>query len=363
MKKSVISLVAILLIVTAIITGYATTHETIPAGCVGYIYDRTAGPEDDVLPGTSVLSKQLTGRVKINPITQSILVYPTTIQSRNWTRLEEGDNDIDMSMSVSTKEGTNVDADVYISIRPKDIGKLVVAFGSNDFSIIIDNDLYGLVKGKINNFSQSVSIYDIQTSRLDIQTQAFDVLYEEFERIYGIELVRLELGSLIPPKDIQEKIDAKTNALNDVELAKLKKEEQEQINQKDIAQQKAESEKELVRRQTEADAAAYEITKQAEAKKTAQETEAATKIAAAKAEAEVASIGVEKAKMEKEAELEKQKIYTDEYFENKRLDIQKEAMNHINSSVQTIITSGEGEGYSALLGLKEVLERLEDGDK
>lgn len=362
MKKATISLIIVMLLTIFGLIGYAVTHETIPAGSVGYIYDRTAGPEDDVLPGTSVLNKKLTGRVTINPVTQDILMYPTTIQSRNWTGLAEGDNDVDMSMTISTKEGTNVDADVYISVRPMDIGKLVVAFGTSKFDVIIDNDIYGLVKGKINNFSQSVSVYDIQTSRLDIQKQAFDVLYEELDRIYGVELIRLELGTLNPPPDIQAKIDEKTQALNQVELARLEKEKQEQINQKDISQQKAESEKELLQRQAEADAAAYEITKEAEARKTAQETEAATKIAAAEAEVKVAELGVKKAQLEKEAELEKQKSYTKEYFEDKRLDIQGEAMNSINSSVKTIITSGEGEGYSALLGLKEVLEGLDDGN-
>ena len=113
--------------------------------------------------------------------------------------------------------------------------------------------------------------------------------------------------------------------------------------------QKAQSEKELLQRQTEADAKAYEITREAEANLAAQEAE--LKIAASK---------VEQARLEKEAELEKQKSFTDEYFRDKELDVQKEAVKAINGSVKTIITSGDGEGYGALFGIKEVLNNIEE---
>ncbi len=40
------------------------------------------------------------------------------------------------------------------------------------------------------------------------------------------------------------------------------------------------------------------------------------------------------------------------------LDVQAEAVKAINSSVKTIITSGDGEGYSGLIGIKEILENV-----
>lgn len=125
----------------------------------------------------------------------------------------------------------------------------------------------------------------------------------------------------------------------------LERDKQDEINQQIVDAQKAQSEKELLQRQTEADAKAYEITREAEANLAAQEAE--LKIAASK---------VEQAKLEKEAELEKQKSFTDEYFRDKELDVQKEAVKAINGSVKTIITSGDGEGYGALFGIKEILE-------
>ena len=299
MKGFVAVLVSAVILTLAILVGYSVTHETIPAGYVGYVYDRTAKPdEDDVIEGTSVINQERTGRIKINPITQEVLTYPTTIVSKNWTCIAEGDNRTDMSMQMATKEGKNIDADVYISVRPIDIGKIIKSFGTKSFDTIVDNDIYGL-------------------------------------------------ATLNLPEDIQAKIDQKTEAQNEVELARLEREKQDEVNQQIVDAQKAQSEKELLQRQTEADAKAYEVTKEAEARLTAQQ-----------AEVDIAKLEVEQARLEKEAELEAQQALTEDYFRDKELDIQMEAVKAINGSVRTIITSGDGEGFSGLVGIKEILDGI-----
>lgn len=347
MKSFITSVVAIVLVAVFCLVWYGVTHETIPAGYVGYIYDRNAKAEDNVIPGTSVINEERTGRISINPITQDVLTYPTTIISKNWTGLAEGDNKKDMSMQIASSEGKNIDADIYISVRPTDIGKIIKSFGTKSFDSIIDNDIYGLTKGKLSSVSQAYSVYDMQSSRTEIQMQVFEILSETLDDVYGVELVRLEIGTLNLPADIQEKIDQKTKAQNEVELAKLEREKQDEINQQIVDQQKAQSEKEMLQRQAEADAAAYEITKEAEARVAAQE-----------AEVEIAKMKVEQAKLEKEAELEKQMSYTEEYFRDKELDVTLEAVKAINPTLKTIVTSGNGEGFDAIIGLREVLEKI-----
>ena len=230
----------------------------------------------------------------------------------------------------------------------KFIEKIIKSFGTKSFDAIVENDIYGLTKGKLSSVSQAYSVYDIQSSRVEIQSEVFKILSETLTDIYGVELVRLEIGTLILPTDIQEKIDQKTQAQNEVELAKLERERQNEVNQQIVDEQKAQSEKEQLQRQAEADAAAYEVTKAAEAQVAAQE-----------AEVKIAELKVQQAKLEKEAELEKQKSFTDEYFRDKELDVQAEAVKAINSSVKTIITSGDGEGYSGLVGVKEVLDSID----
>ena len=347
MKKFITALTVIAVFLIGGIIIYSATHETIPAGFVGYVYDRTAGSGDNVIEGTSVLDEERTGRIRINPVTQDVLKYPTTIVSKNWTSLAEGDNKVDMSMQIASKEGKNIDADIYISVRPVDIGKIIKSFGTKSFDSIVDNDIYGLCKGKLSGVTQSYSVYDIQSSRTEIQQKVFDILFDTLREVYGVELVRLELGTLNLPQDIQSKIDQKTEAQNEVELARLEREKQDEVNQQIVDQQKAQSEKELLQRQTEADAAAYEVTKQAQAKLEAQE-----------AEVEIARLKVQEAELEKQAELESQATYTEAYFRNRELDIQEAAAKAINNSVRTIVTSGEGEGYSGLVGLKEVLKEM-----
>lgn len=327
--------------------GYNVTHETIPAGYVGYVYDRNAKEDDNVIPGTSVINEARTGRISINPVTQDVLTYPTTIISCNWTGLAEGDNKRDMSMQIASQEGKNIDADIYISVRPINIEKIIKSFGTKSFDSIVNNDIYGLTKGKLSSVSQAYSVYDIQSSRVEIQSQVFEILSETLNDIYGVELVRLEIGTLILPEDIQQKIDQKTQAQNEVELAKLERERQNEVNQQVVDQQKAQSEKELLQRQAEADAAAYE-----------KEREAKAQLSVAEAQIKIAEAEVEVARLEKEAELEKQKGYTDEYFRDKELDVQKAAVEAINPTVKTIITSGDGNGYEGILGIKEVLDSI-----
>lgn len=346
-KRAVVGVVALILVIVGIFV-YNAVAVTIKAGEVGYRYDRTVKlGEEGTIPGTSVIDKPLTGRAFINPITQDILIYPTTIVAKNWTSLEEGDNKTDMSMQVGSKEGKNVDADVYISVRPHDLSKIISSFGTKKFDSIVEDDVYGLVKGKLNIVTQSYSIYDVQASRSAIQEDTFKILSESLTDTYGIELVRFELGTLKLPVDIQAKIDQKTEAINAVELAKLDREKQDEINQKIVDQQKAESEKELVKRQAEADAAAYEKEKASQAE-----------LLVAENKVKIAEQGVEVARLEKEAELQRQKSYTNEYFRDKELDVQMKAVQAINSSVKTIITNSDGDGYAALAGLSSILGEI-----
>ena len=236
---------------------------------------------------------------------------------------------------------------MYISVRPIDIGKIIKSFGTKSFDTIVDNDIYGLAKGKMSSVTQAYSVYDVQSSRTEIQQEVFSILSANLEEIYGVELVRFELGTLNLPEDIQAKIDQKTEAQNEVELARLEREKQDEVNQQIVDAQKAQSEKELLQRQTEADAKAYEVTKEAEARLTAQQ-----------AEVDIAKLEVEQARLEKEAELEAQQALTEDYFRDKELDIQMEAVKAINGSVRTIITSGDGEGFSGLVGIKEILDGI-----
>ena len=346
--KAVSVLVLIAIIVGVLLGVYFTVTTNVGAGYVGYKYDRTIKNGDPrAIEGTSVVNEPLTGLIWMNPFTQDVLKYPTTIVAKNWTAAGE-DTDVDMSMQVGSKEGKNIIADVYVSVRPNNLGKIISSFGTKTFDQIVDDDVYGLVKGKLSIVAQEYSIYDIQSSRSKIQESTFQLLTETLNETYGIELVRFEIGTLVLPADIQSKIDEKTEAINAVELAKLDRERQSETNQKIVDQQRAESEKDLIKRQQEADAAAYEKERAAEA---------ALKVA--EDDVKIAEQKVLEAQKLKEAELEKQKAFTEEYFRDRELDVQQEAVESINSTVKTIITDSDGSGFAGLLGLQEILGALQ----
>lgn len=348
-KMTVVAIIVVIVTIFGLITFSACT-ESIGAGYVGYKYDRTIQNGDEfAIEGTSVINKQLTGLVWVNPFTQEILKYPTTIITRNWTGLAEGDSKEDWSMTVGTNEGKNIDADIYISVKPRDIGLIIKNFGTKSFNSIVDDDIYGLAKGKLSVVTQNYSVYDIQSTRSTVQNETANLLSETLLNTYGIELIRFEIGTLSLPIDIQQKIDEKTNAMNEVELAKLQRQKQDETNQMIVDQQEAESKKELVRRQSEADAAAYEKQKAAEAE-----------LIVAENKIKVAEANVEVARLEKEAELEKQRSFTEEYFRDKELNVQLQAAKSINSTVKTIITDGDGNGYAGLIGIKEILDNIDE---
>lgn len=326
---------------------YGVCTENVGAGYVGYKYDRTLSLDDDnVIPGTSVIDEQLTGLVWMNPITQDVIKYPTTILSLNWTSIDEGDHKEDMSMQIASQEGKTIIADVYVSVRAKDVGKLIGSFGTKSFDKIVDDDVYGLVKGKLNVVAQNYSVYDVQANRSKIQDDTFSSLSNSLNEIYGIELIRFEIGTLTLPVEIQNEINQKTSAINAVELAKLDRERQNEVNQQTLDSQRASSEKDLIKRQTEADAAAYEKQKQAEAA-----------VVVAESNVRIAEYNLEVARLDKEAEIEKQGAFTDSYFRDKELDVKMAAVQAINSKVQTIITNGD-DGYGGLVGIKEILEGI-----
>jgi len=343
--KAIAALVVIVLLAIGGLVFYNLTHASVGAGYVGYLYDRTIELGDPIsIAGTSVINKPLTGRVKINPITQDLYVYPTTIVSRSWTATEDEGSPSDEAFRVATKEGKNVITDIYVSVRPQDVGKLIESFGGKDFQQIVNEDLYGLVKGKVSIVTQNISVYDIQSKRTEVQEQVFKLLGETLKTTYGIELVRFEIGNALPPEDIQKKIDQKTEAMNAVELAKLDRQRQDEINQKVVDEQKAASEKEVLERRSKADASAYEAERSAQAA-----------VAVAESEKKQAEIDLEISKLTKEAALEAQKAFTPAYFQNKQLDVYAQAAAKINPSVKTIITNDTGAGFSGLFGIKEIL--------
>ena len=352
-QKTAFVIIGVILVLALMLgtIGYLITHTNIKAGQVGYVYDRTLSPESpNVIPGTSVVNQPRTGRIFVNPFTQEILVYPTTIVMKSWTRPSEGDNKgVDWSVTTSSVEGNEVLADIYISVKPKNIGQIIASFGMKKFDIILDNDIYGLARGKLSSVVQLYSVYDVQSKKSVIQSEVYKLLKEDLEKIYGVELVQYEIGTLTPPADIQAKISQKTEAINAVALAQLDTQRQAEVNKRTLDEQRMASEKEFLARKNTADAAAYE-----------KESGARSTLESAKLATQTKKEEVEQARLTKEAELERQEYFTDAYFKNKSLDVQREALSKLNGSLRTIVTDTKLTGIDNIFGISEIMKVVSD---
>ena len=117
-------------------------------------------------------------------------------------------------------------------------------------------------------------------------------------------------------------------------------EKQTVANQQDIDKQAADAQKNLVTKQKEADGNAYQVEVAAKAKLTA------------------AQADLDAAKLNKQAELEKQQTFTPMYLANKKLDIQQAVAEKITAATKIIVTDSKGSGLEALPGIKAIIDEI-----
>jgi regulator of protease activity HflC (stomatin/prohibitin superfamily) len=357
-QKGFIGLIVFGILVVLAGVGFFMVTDNIEPGFVGYIYDRTIDPDNPgensvpVLEGTSVINQPRYGLVWLNPFTQEMYISPTTIISRNWTKNEQEGSKQDDSIEAGTVEGKNVIVDIYMSVQPENVAKIIKNWGvKKDFETIVDDELYGVMKGEVKKVTRKTSVYNFQAKVSDMQTEIFENLRGTLSDKYGIKLIRFEFGNILVPREIQEEINRKTSAINEVELAELDAQRQAEVNAKEVARQEAESKQELIQRQAAADADAYEKERKADAEAYSIERKAeAIKMAA--------NNKYEAAILEKKAELEKQQAYTDVYFADRKLDLQTKAVTSINDKMKIIVTPEDGSGIGSMPGIMGILNEI-----
>ena len=350
--KAIIGIIVGFILVICSLIGYNMVPENVRPGYVGYVYDRNLSPNsDDAIPGTAVHKTPQYGLVWINPFTQEIYKYPTTIISRSWTKLPTEGSPKDDSFPVGTLEGKNVITDTYLSVQPANVGQIIKSYGGRDFEDIVDRELFGLMKGVVQQVTQDYSIYDFQAKKSEITDKVTTKLKDMLLTSYGITLIRFQFGAVELPGEILTQIEAKTTAINAVELAKLDRQKQDELNKRVVDEQKANSEKDVLKRESEADATSYETQKAADAAAYKLQKDAdARKLAA--------TANLDSARLEKSAELEKQQAYTTQYLDNKKLDVLQSAVEKLNPELKIVVTDSSGSGLNAIPGMQMILDEF-----
>src|SRR3954463_9071009 len=156
---SVASLIKRLIIAVALILGALVVTSSctarVDAGHVG-IRVKLAGSSrgvDDI--------PVVTGWVFYNPLTEQLIMFPTSVQNVVWTRDAHEGNSHDESITFSSAEGVNINADVGLSfhIEPSLAPHLYLRFRKND--------LIELSNGYVRNAVREA--FNLEASQMPVQ--------------------------------------------------------------------------------------------------------------------------------------------------------------------------------------------------
>ncbi len=105
----------------------------------------------------------VTGWVFYNPITEQIVVFPTSVQNIVWTQNVHEGRPIDESITFSSAEGVNVNADVGLSfhIEPTMAPRLYGRFRQNDMMVLAGGYMRNAVREAFNDVASKVPVQEI----------------------------------------------------------------------------------------------------------------------------------------------------------------------------------------------------------
>ncbi len=233
----------------------------VDAGHVG-IRVRLAGSDRGV-SDTPVV----TGWVVYNPISEQIVIFPTSVQNVVWSANPHEGRAVDESITFSSSEGVNVNADVGLSfhIEPSLAPKLYGRFRENDMLALADGYVRNTVREAFNDVASKLPVQDVygplKSKMLSEVTQKCrDVLSKD-----GFVIDQLTLtGALRLPQNVADAInramEATQNAIQSENRVRQVKAEAEQ------AITKAHGNAEAQRQEAEGHADALLINAHAEAK-------------------------------------------------------------------------------------------------
>ncbi len=134
-----------------------STMTRVDAGHVG-IRVRLAGSERGVADMPVV-----TGWVWYNPITEQIIVFPTSVQNVVWSVSPHEGRAVDESLTFSSTEGVNINADVGLSfhIEPMMAPKLYGRFRQNNMLELADKYMRNVVREAFNEVTSKMPVQEI----------------------------------------------------------------------------------------------------------------------------------------------------------------------------------------------------------
>lgn len=227
--------VVILVLVALSTVGCGVT--TIPPGSVGIVVNQYGDNR-----GVGNLTMK-TGRVWYNPIKETIVEYPTFVQTVQWTASTSEGNPYDESITFTTDKGTKVVADISLSYQldEKAVPAFYVKFRHGQLKDFTYGFMHNVARDAMNEVGGRYSVEKVMGDNADFLKEVRTRLQQEMNP-YGITIS--QFGFIGAPRPPQSVIDAINSAQNAQFLALQKENEKAQAvadAQKRIAQAEGEA--------------------------------------------------------------------------------------------------------------------------
>lgn len=105
----------------------------------------------------------VTGWVFYNPLTEQIIAFPISVQNVIWTASANEGRTVDESITFSSQEGVNVNADIGLSfhIDPAKAPHLYLRFRQPDVLLLADGYVRNAVREAFNDVASRMAVQDI----------------------------------------------------------------------------------------------------------------------------------------------------------------------------------------------------------
>ena len=203
-------LAVVLLIAVSIFFNYVLSITRIDAGHVGI---------EIVLSGSQRGASEIpirTGWVFYSPVRSQLIEFPTYVQTVKWTRSAEEGNATNEEMSLNSREGMEIDADVSLSysISAARVPDFYVKYRVSELSQFTHGILRDMVRNSLNQVASTYTvkqIYGEQKTEFLARTQ--HLIQEQLDPV-GVQLQQFGLiGAPRVPQVIATAITAKAQAI------------------------------------------------------------------------------------------------------------------------------------------------------
>jgi regulator of protease activity HflC (stomatin/prohibitin superfamily) len=208
----------------------------------------------------------VTGWVFFNPLTEQIVLFPTSVQNIVWTQSAHEGRSFDESITMSSSEGVNVNADIGLSfhIEPSLAPRLYARFRLNDLDILADGYMRNAVREAFNDVGSRLSVQDIYGAGKSKMLQEVTQKCRDVFGKDGIVIDQLTInGALRLPQNVMEAINRAMEATQNAVQSRNRVAQVEAEAAQAITQ--AHGEAEAARQKAQGDADALLIRARAEA--------------------------------------------------------------------------------------------------